>query len=879
MPFPAGLEGMGDWHALERQNLVQTLGTDSEGLSEEEARSRLERHGPNELEEEEPIRPMAVLLHQFASPLIYILIFAAVVTLLIRDYIDAAVIVAVLVLNAVIGFTQEYKAENASRALRKMVSPQARVMRGGRVRTVPSRELVPGDVVLLESGDRIPADLRLVETHSLAVEEAALTGESVPATKASAPMPEATQLADRINMAFAGTSVTSGRGRGFVVATGAHTEIGKIATTVREEIDRKTPLQRRMDRLANLIGVAVAVSAGASLLIGVLLGESLADMFMVAVALAVAAIPEGLPVVFTITLAVGVRRMARRNAIIRKLPAVETLGSTTAIGTDKTGTLTENRMTVERLFAGGEWHAPAEPLPEDADHPMRRLLLCGVLANEAHFDRIDGAPVLEGDPTETALLSVADRMGLDPVETRRAHPQVEEIPFESERQFAGSYRREGEETVLYVKGAPERVLAMCDAAAGADFAPERLREAAREMARQGLRVLGFAYLRGAQPPPEGADAPEPSGMTFLGFQGMKDPPREGVREAIDGCRRAGIRVVMITGDHAETAQAIGRELGIAENGVPLTGQDLDSLGEGELRERVRETAVFARVTPQHKLDVVRALQANGHVVGVTGDGVNDAPALKAAEIGIAMGQEGTDVAREAADMVLTDDNFSSIYAAVEQGRITFDNLRKATFFLVSTGIAAILVILTAQILRWPLPFIPAQLLWMNLVTKGLQDVALAFEPGEPDVLGRPPRHPDEGIMSRLLWERSVVTAVVMGIGTLFLFQWALGRSGDLAYAQSVALTGMVLYQAFHLGNVRSTRSSIFRMDPFSNRFLLGAQALALGVHVLALHWGPLQFVLRTVPLDSTAWLVMLGVASTILVAIEIHKLLRRDAVN
>jgi Ca2+-transporting ATPase len=611
---------------------------------------------------------------------------------------------------------------------------------------------------------------------------------------------------------------------------------------------------------------------------------------MVAVGLAVAAVPEGLPVVFTITLALGVRRMARRQAIIRRLPAVETLGSTTVIGSDKTGTLTENRMTVQEVWAGGRLFKlddvgpagePAEPEALLDHRPLYLTLLAGVLANEAHvYQSEDGGDLeIQGDPTEAALLIAAARCGLEHERVRERHRSCAEIPFESERQYSATVRLHKGESVLYAKGAPERMLVMSTAQLAdtgpADLDGEAVMAAARDMASRGLRVLAMAYRPLPRVPEPGAPAPEPEALTFLGLQGMMDPPRRGVREAIAGCREAGIRVVMITGDHAATAQAIGAQLGLAAGGDPvLTGAELDRLDDDGLRRRVQEVPVYARVAPEHKLRVVRALQSHKEVVAVTGDGVNDAPALKAADIGIAMGKSGTDVAREASDMVLADDNFVSIYAAVEEGRITFDNVRKVTFFLVSTGVAAIVALLSALLLYWPLPFLPAQLLWLNLVTNGLQDVALAFEPGERGVLRRRPRRVGEGILSPLLWERTVLAGLVMAAGTLALFHWELRVTDSLPRAQTVALTTMVLFQMFHVGNSRSETESIFRRSPLLNPFLLVATVAALAVHVAALYLPWMQFILRVEPIEAEAWIRIVAVASSIIVAVELHKLAR-----
>jgi calcium-translocating P-type ATPase len=871
------------WHTLAPEEVASRFSTGTEGLRDADAAARLAEDGPNQLPDQPPTSALVVLLHQFSSPLIYILVVAAVITLALGEYIDAAVIAAVLALNAVIGYTQERRAENSVRALMQLMSPRARVLRDGSEREIESRELVRGDVVLLESGARVPADLRLFATTALRIDESLLTGESLPVTKSSEPLdtPD-TPVAERANMAFMATVVASGRGQGYVVATAVDTAVGNIAETMRTEIAAETPLQQRMAGFAHLIGLVVAASAVLAFGIGLWRGESVSDMFTVAVALAVASVPEGLPVVFTITLALGVRRMAQRQAIVRRLPAVETLGSTTVIGSDKTGTLTENRMTVREVWSAGQLttvnHPPSgQQAPPDPGSPLALTLAAGVLTNEATLHETSGEAGTHGDPTEAALLLSSAALGRDPERTRGEYEVVEELPFEPERQYSASLRRRNGADVLFVKGAPERLLAMCAHVLTGDgerpLDEASVLEAAHDMASRGLRVLGMAYRTS----PDGGAAAlhEPTDLVFLGLQGMMDPPRAAVPDAIRGCQEAGIRVVMITGDHAETALAIGRQLGIArEDTLPLTGREIERLSDDELRHRVASVTVYARVAPEHKLRVVQALRSSGEVVAVTGDGVNDAPALKAADIGIAMGRSGTDVAREASDMVLADDNFVSIHAAVEEGRVTFDNLRKATFFLVSTGAAAIVMILTALGAGWPLPMVAAQLLWLNLVTNGLQDVALAFEPGEPDVLQRPPRARAEGVMSALLWERTVVAGLVMAAGTLVLFQWELSRDATLGYAQTVALTTMVLFQMFHVGNCRSEHRSIFARSPFSNPFLFLATIAALGIHVGALYFAPTQLVLRVEPLERDAWIRIVGVAASIVVAMEVHKLLR-----
>jgi len=887
------------WHALATADVEAALGTSGSGLTETEAAVRLERDGPNALEEIKPPSNLAILVHQFQSPLIYILLLAAAVTILLGEYIDAGVIAAVLALNATIGFVQERGAERSVRALMGLVAPRAHVVRDGVEREIASEELVVGDLVTLESGRRVPADLRLVTTTALAIDESLLTGESVPAGKRDRVLDEAVVVADRKNMAWNGSVVTTGRARGYVVATGIRTELGRIAESIRTEHGAETPLQRRMSRFAKIIGLVVGTSALASIVIGVAIGESLTDMFMVAVALAVAAVPEGLPVVFTITLALGVRRMAHRRAIVRRLPAVETLGSTTVIGSDKTGTLTENRMTVQQVWlpdgttitvphghgsgAGSSGAADAGGHGSGAEPggSLRLALAAGVLANEATARPTgDGDYETHGDPTESALLVAAHRLGLDPEAMRADEETVRELPFEPERRYSAAWSRRAGTTTVYVKGAPERLLELATAAEGPhgpiDLDRESILDAAHEMAGRGLRVLAMAYRHDVQVPTDGADVPDPEGLVFAGLQGMMDPPRDGVLESITSCQRAGIRVVMITGDHAATARAIAAQLGIAGDAAPvLTGVELAELDEAALREQVAAISVYARVAPDQKLRIVKALQSRGEVVAVTGDGVNDAPALKAAEIGVAMGQEGTDIAREAADVVLADDNFSSIYAAVEEGRVTFANLRKVTFFLISTGAAAILLILASLVLGWPLPMLPAQLLWLNLVTNGLQDVALAFEPGEPDAARKPPRPRREGVISALLWERTVIAGIVMGVGTLLMFRWELDQTGSLEAARTVALTTMVLFQAFQAFNARSETRSVLRMSPLTNPFLLASVVGALTIHAAALYLPPTQLILRVVPIDIEAWARIVLVAATLVVAMEIHKAVRR----
>lgn len=861
------------WHAMDEHDVALRLSSPDEGLTGSEAAERLLHYGENTLPEPDPPGPLVIFARQFMSPLIYVLVAAASVTALLQEWIDTGIIVAVVLLNAIIGLVQESGAERAVRSLSALLSHKASVIRDGQPLHIESRLLVPGDRVLLESGVRVAADIRLLTANNLLIDEAILTGESAAASKHTGTVPASVLPAERFNIAHAGTVVRSGRAMGVVVATASATAVGQIAETMRREQTPQTPLQNRLARLAKMIGVAVAAVSLLSFGIGTLQGNPGSEMLKVAVALAVSATPEGLPVAFTITLAIGVRRMANRKAIIRHLPAVETLGSTTVIGSDKTGTLTQNEMTVMEVWTVAGTHLPGgDTVPPGS--PLERTLIAGIVANEASLGREGDVWVPEGDPTETALLVAAEAFGVEHERVRTVYPPVFDVPFEPELRYSGAVRESAGTHLFFVKGAPERVLEMCSSIEhGAHQEPidrAAIQEATDAAAARGLRVLAMAcgeIAPGEEPPRD------PAGLTYLGFEAMMDPPREGVLEAVRGCQQAGIRVVMITGDHASTALAIARQVGIAAGeGALVEGREIEEMNDQQLSERMKSVTVCARMSPDHKLRVVQALQREGNVVAVTGDGVNDAPALRVADLGVAMGLSGTDVAREAADMVLADDNFVSIYAAVNQGRVTFDNIRNVTFFLLSTGAAEIAFILVAVILGWDLPLLAAQILWLNLVTNGIQHVALAFEPGDRDILQRPPRARSEGILSRLLWERTALVALVMGGGILVLFQWELHSGETLEYARSAALTGLVMFEVFHVGNCRSEYLSAFRKSPFSNRFLLIATVAAVSVHVAALYLPPTQYILRVEPVELDSWLRIIAVASTILIALELHKL-------
>lgn len=876
------------WHAYPVGEVEAAFSTSPHGLSAAEATDRLTRYGPNELQAEAPPSLLRIFLQQFSNTFILILVVAAVVTLALGELLDTLLIAVALLLNAVIGAYQERRAADAVRALMRLVVPHCRVVRDGQEWDIDSRELVPGDVVVLESGSRVPADLRLSAVNALSIDESLLTGESLPVTKSTSAVGERAIAADRASMAFTGTMVASGRGRGYVVGTGEVTELGSIAGLIRTERAGELPLQARMARFARIVGVAVVAASVIAFVSGLFLGESVAQMFRVAVALAVSAVPEGLPVAMTVTFAIGVTRMARRNAVLRRLPAVETLGSTTVVGSDKTGTLTENRMTVQTVWAGGSEYTAPGGLRSDSE-PLRLTLLTGALTNEADLVHTPEGLSSAGDPTEVALLVAADSAGIDAGEARAAHQLVAEIPFESHRRYSATFRDFEGERAVFVKGAPEQVIAMCTTVLTDDGpAPldaDAAHAEARTLAGRGLRVLAMAYRRlhpqalhalaGGEPGP--GERPDPEELVLLGFQAMMDPPREGVREAIDACHQAGVRVAMITGDHAITARAIALRLGILDdpNARVLTGADLAHLDDDALRGLIDEVSVYARVSPNDKLRIVRALQDRGHVVAVTGDGVNDAPALRAAAIGVSMGRGGTDVAREASDMVLSDDNFVSIVAAIEEGRIAFANIRKVTFFLISTALAETVAVLVSLWLGWPMLLVPAQILWLNLVTNGVQDLALAFEPGSRDVLKRPPRPGREGILSAAMWERTAIVGVVMAAGALYMFHWQLGQDPSLVAAQSVALATLVLFNVFQVGNARSQNRSLFTLSPWSNPFLFWASLGALVLHVSAMYLPPFQHVLGIEPISVEAWIRAILVAATILVAVEAHKAVRR----
>ncbi|GLI54058.1 cation-transporting P-type ATPase [Thermodesulfovibrio yellowstonii] len=886
-----------NWYQISSKEIYQKLNTSEKGLTTEEAQKRLKQYGANRLTEEEKINRLKIFLHQFASPLIYILIIAGVVTILLKEYIDASVIFAAVIINAIIGYFQEYKAEQSVRALKRMLVPKAKVLRDGVERDITSEELVPGDIVLLYSGIRVPADIRLIHTVELKIDESILTGESLPVEKHHHVIKEENLThGDQKNMAFMGTIVVSGRAKGVVVETGMNTVFGKIAKHIKEAETVKAPLQDKITKFANAIGILVLSACLLLFIAGLIIGESIKDMFMTAVAAAVAAIPEGLPVVVTVALAVGVSRMAKHNAIVRKLHAVETLGSTTVIGSDKTGTLTKNEMTVKVIYDGkdvyeveGSGYEPKGnilhnglPVNPKERHHLIDVLRIGLLCNESSVYVENGEYKIQGDPTEAALIVSAMKAGLSPEEEKERYRQIAIIPFESERGYMATLHRHKGKRYIFVKGAPEKVLEMCiKDSFGNEIDRGKILYMANEFAKRGLRILAFAY-REIKEEIEEITCKEiekcdtVSGLIFAGLQGMIDPPRPEAIEAIKGCKSAGIRVVMITGDHAVTAKAIGEMLGISDGkSKVLTGKELERMSDEELFHKVKEVSIYARVSPEHKLRIVKQLKRHGEIVAVTGDGVNDAPALKAAHIGIAMGKSGTDVAKEASDMVLTDDNFASIFHAVREGRIVFDNIRKVTFFLIPTGVASILSIILAMLFSVPIPYVPAQILWINLVTNALQDIALAFEPGEKGVLTRPPRDPKEGIMSRLLIERTIIVGALISAGIVFNFINALESDASLERARTVAVTTMVFFQFFQAWNSRSEYESIFKISLLSNPFLFLSLIAATIAQLAFIYVPTLQWIFRTEPISIKDWQNILLVALSVIIVVEIDKWLRR----
>jgi len=894
---------MKDWWHLESGEAARDLASDGQaGLSPEEARSRLGRLGPNRIEEAKGPRPWRMFLGQFADFMIWVLIGAALVSGFLQEWVDAAAIIAIVILNAILGFLQEFRAEKSLQALRRMAAPFSRVVRGGARSSVPSVEIVPGDVIELEAGDRIPADARLVwHTPNFAVLEAALTGESAAVLKTQRALNEAeVSLADRANMLYMGTSVVGGKARALVVETGMATELGRIAGLIQSIPGESTPLQKRLEQFGKWIIYACFVLVGLVFGVSLLRGGRVIDIFLTSVSLAVAAIPEGLPAVVTIALALGVQRMVRRHVIIRKLPAVETLGCATVICSDKTGTLTRNEMTVRAVFTigaafevTGAGYEPAGGFERDGravdpgkEPDLLAVLRGGVLCNGAALVREGGKTSIVGDPTEAALLTCAAKAGLDKSVLEAAEPFLEEIPFDSERKRMTILRGGGPDGgfTAYVKGAPDVLLPLCDRVQenGAvrsltDADTAGILEANDRLAGRALRVLAVSFRTFvSEPDPRAADAVE-SGLVFAGLAAMIDPPREEVKEAIAKCRASGIRTVMITGDHKNTAVAIARELGFYESdSAALTGEELDRLDEAAFEAWVPHVPVYARVSPEHKLRVVRAWRRRGDIVAMTGDGVNDAPAVKEADIGVAMGLTGTDVTKEVSDMVITDDNFSSIVAAVEEGRGIYENIKKFIHYLLSCNSGEILVMFVSALLGWPAPLLPIQLLWVNVVTDGLPALALGMDPVDRDIMSRPPRRTDEPILTPGRAVLILAQGVFIGACSLLAFAFVLFVEHEsLARARTAALIALTCSELFHALNCRNQRISLFSLGLFTNGKLLLANAASLALQFAIIYIPFTQRVFKVEALGALDIAVLVAISAAPLAAMEMAKAVHR----
>lgn len=888
------------------------LRTSVKGLSPEDAEKRLEEYGKNELKEKEKVSVFRLFLSQFKSILILILVIAAIVSALLGEAIDAAVILFTVFLAGILGFVQEYRAEKAIELLKSLTSPEATVIRNGSEKKIPSTYLVPGDIILLQTGDRIPADARIIEEFNLKVDESSLTGESVPVQKVIDALPAGTSEADRNNMVYAGTAVAYGRGKAVITATGMKTSFGELAGLLGTIERSRTPLQESLDKFGRWIGGATIVIVAFVAVLGVFLGFPPLDMFLWGVALAVAAIPEALPAVVTVGLGLGVRRMVKRHALVRKLPSVETLGATNVICSDKTGTLTQNKMTVERIYVdrqilrvtGGGYDPDGKFLKGDSekedpevsgdDIHLRVLLLSAALCNDSNLYKEEDGWKIRGDPTEAALVVAAAKAGFEKSELDSKYPRLAEIPFSSESKRMTTFNKLDDfpgdvldsELVAFSKGAPEVILGSCtkifldgEIKTLTHGQKQEILEEVKELADQALRVMAFSFrpfeegfspekISSGKIPVERAE----EDMVFSGLTGMRDPPREEVKAAIRTCEDAGIKTVMITGDHKVTAAAIARELGILkENDLTLTGSELDSLEEKEFEDRVERVSVYARVYPAHKLRVVEALKKKGYVVAMTGDGVNDAPALKAADMGIAMGITGTDVSKEASSMILTDDNFASIVSAVEEGRNIFKNIRNFITYGLTCHIGEVLIVLIA-ILGWQiLPLMAVQILWINLITDGLPPMALSVEPPDRGLMRQKPRNVEEGLITRREITAGLGIGILVTLQALIVLVWSLESGFSLSKLQTMVFTLVVFSEMFNAFNWRSDRYSVFSLGLFTNKALIYAVLTTVVLQLMVIYVPFLQLAFSTVPLSLPEWGIILALASTTLISMEIVK--------
>ena len=884
---------------LKASEVITSLDSSPDGLSHKEAYRRLAQFGPNELTEKEKISPWTIFLEQFKSVLIIILLFAIVLSAIVGEAKESVIIAVIVLFACGLGFIQEYRAERTMEALKRMAAPMASIIRGGSEAEIPARELVPGDIILLRTGNRIPADARLIEAINLKTEEASLTGESVPIEKIDDPINGEANIGDRRNMVFMGTAVVFGRGKAIVTATGMTTEFGKIAGMLQEVKAERTPLQVNIDRMGKWIGIGSLVLCFVLAVLGVMRGHKILEMFIWGVSLAVAAVPEALPAVVVISLALGVRRMAKRHALIRKLPAVETLGCTTFICSDKTGTLTQDQMTVRSIYVDGtlinvtgigyepkgEFYVDDRAIASEQNVALQTLLRIGILCNDTYLGEVEGNWNIKGDPTEGALVVTAAKANLWQKDLGQKFPRVCEIPFSSEKKMMTTVHHTSHGKIVYSKGAPEIILNSCEYiyAAGEERRltekdKENVHSVAQNMAGDALRVLSMAYKRLSSSSADAETENLQQDMVFVGLAGMIDPPRDEVKEAVKLCDQAGIRSVMITGDHKLTAVAIARELGILKEGVALTGVEIDSMSEEKLEALVEKIEVYARVSPTHKLRVVEALVKKGHVVAMTGDGINDAPALKKANIGVAMGITGTDVTKEAADMILTDDNFASIVTAVEEGRGVFGNIKKYLMYLLSSNVGEILL-MTVAILFGPLiglpygaiPLVAIQILWVNLASDGLPAIALAVDPADPDIMRQKPRPRGQGIFTRPVILLMFIAGIWSCLVNIGIFKWALDAGRSMWEAQGLCFLTLVIIQFFKAYNFRSDKHSIFKIGLFTNKWLNLAICWEIMLLLIIIYTPFLQEPFRTFSLSAGDWILVILLAATIFPIMEISK--------
>lgn len=882
------------WHAHGTEYAAQTLNSPENGLSGGQATARLAKYGPNELAAAKPRHPLMRLLMQFNNLLLYLMMAAGIITALLGHWVDAGVLWGAVVINALIGFVQEGKAENALSALRSMLAPHATVIREGKRQEINAADLVPGDRVLIAAGDRVPADLRLVQARELRVDEASLTGESLAVEKSTEAVAADAVLGDRDCMSYSGTLVVGGQGVGIVVATGLHTEFGRITRMLSSMEQVSTPLIRKLNSFSFQLALVILALAAVTFLFGVFWrGYALTDMFLMSVALVASAIPEGLPAIMTITLALGVQRMARRNAVIRRLPAVETLGSVTIICSDKTGTLTRNEMTVQLMVtSGGSYqvsgvgYAPQGEItalngkPQASRQPdLLAALQVGVLCNDSTHQHSEDGWHIVGDPTEGALLVLGAKAGLHPDSLARQWVRLDSIPFESANRYMATHNKDEDgNDWLLVKGAPEQVLNMCrwqlDGDSLREIDVDYWRRMANDIAGRGLRLLALARKPGAPASGLLETTDMEAGFTMLALAGIIDPPRTEAINAVEQCHAAGINVKMITGDHADTARAIGAQLGIGVGKPAITGAEISLLDDAELRRLVKEIDIFARASPEHKLRLVQAMQDNGNIVAMTGDGVNDAPALKRADVGVSMGMKGTDAAREASDMTLTDDNFATIATAVREGRAVYDNLRKFILFMLPTNGGEALVVIAALLLGLTLPLTPAQVLWINMVTAGTLGLALAFDPPDDNIMSRPPRPPQEPLFNAFFIWRLTLVSVLMMLGAVTLFLYKLDAGASLEVARTMAVNTVVLCEVVYLINSRRLRRCVLdREGLFGNRYALLTIGVTLLLQFIYIYWAPMNMLFGSAPLSANEWLLTLAAALVLFFSVEAEKII------